>query len=142
MRIRVSKRAIAVHMHSLGWTQAELARKAKLRPATVSALLSGATDMPQESTVSLLAEALGCDVHDLKAPEGKGEHDWQQVLLRDEYEAMLLDLWRQLPREARVSVLAAVQRLVSHPSADVAATLEEAEKRVSRPAPGEHRKAQ
>ena len=53
-----------------GWSQAELARRCSLRPATLSAIESNSTTGIDLSTLGALADALECDPGSIIVREG------------------------------------------------------------------------
>jgi transcriptional regulator with XRE-family HTH domain len=53
-----------------GWTQAELARRAKVSPSHLSAVESGSLGASPK-LLGRLADALGCEIADLMPPENE-----------------------------------------------------------------------
>ena len=109
-------------------TQKELAEKVSLRRETIIRLEKGYKWAIGFRTIQKIADA--CNVsRDSLLVEISEEHIEKSpaeipnfrlhlhVSLRDEYEAMLLDLWRKLPRETRVRALSIIQRLAGRMTA-------------------------
>jgi transcriptional regulator with XRE-family HTH domain len=116
-------KVIARAREEMGWSQAELARKAKVAQGSLSLIEAGTTKQPKPQTLDKIADALGLSAYRLKELAGIIDSDLDFVLQREgqfvvgvevkrqNRTQQLLNVYNRLPEEDQARLLEMIAML-------------------------------